>query len=169
MFRFIMKYDFDRVIDRTRTNSIEWNKHFLKEHFKTDDVLPLWVADMDFQSPQPVIDALKKRTDEEIYGYSWHKIPAYLDSVTNWMKLRHGWEIDNDWIVYSPGIVPAIYMLIQTFVNTGEKVIIQPPVYQPFFTAIENNGRQVLTNQLLYENKKYSIDLRILKKKLEIL
>jgi len=158
MFRFTMKYDFDRVIDRTRTNSIKWNKHFLKEHFDTDDVLPLWVADMDFQCPQPVIDALKKRTAEEIYGYSWHKIPAYLDSVTNWMKRRHSWEVENDWIVYSPGIVPAIYMLIQTFVNTGEKVIIQPPVYQPFFTAIVNNGRKVLTNQLLYENKKYSID-----------
>ncbi|TKJ20275.1 MAG: cystathionine beta-lyase [Promethearchaeota archaeon Loki_b32] len=153
-----MKYDFDRVIDRTRTNSMKWNKHFLKERFETDDVLPLWVADMDFQCPQQVIDALKKRTTEEIYGYSWHKIPAYLDSVTNWMKRRHSWEVENDWIVYSPGIVPAIYMLIQTFVNTGEKVIIQPPVYQPFFTAIVNNGRQVLTNQLLYENKKYSID-----------
>lgn len=158
MFRFTMKYDFDRVIDRTRTNSMKWNKHFLKERFETDDVLPLWVADMDFQCPQQVIDALKKRTTEEIYGYSWHKIPAYLDSVTNWMKRRHSWEVENDWIVYSPGIVPAIYMLIQTFVNTGEKVIIQPPVYQPFFTAIVNNGRQVLTNQLLYENKKYSID-----------
>ncbi|MEE9379156.1 MAG: MalY/PatB family protein [Candidatus Lokiarchaeia archaeon] len=153
-----MKYDFDRVIDRTKTNSIKWNKYFLKERFESDDVLPLWVADMDFQCPQPVIEALKKRTAEEIYGYSWHKIPAYLDAVTNWMKRRHNWEVNKDWIVFSPGIVPAIYMLIQTFVNIGEKVIIQSPVYNPFFTAIENNGRQVLINQLLYENKKYSID-----------
>ncbi len=158
MLRFTMKYDFDRVIDRTKTNSIKWNKYFLKERFESDDVLPLWVADMDFQCPQPVIEALKKRTAEEIYGYSWHKIPAYLDAVTNWMKRRHNWEVNKDWIVFSPGIVPAIYMLIQTFVNIGEKVIIQSPVYNPFFTAIENNGRQVLINQLLYENKKYSID-----------
>jgi len=153
-----MKYDFDRVIDRTRTNSMKWNKHFLKYRFESEDVLPLWVADMDFQCPQPVIEVLKKRTAEEIYGYSWHKIPAYLNAVTNWMKRRHNWEVNKDWIVFSPGIVPAIYMLIQTFVNIGEKVIIQPPVYDPFFTAIENNGRQVLLNQLLYENKKYSID-----------
>lgn len=153
-----MKYDFDRVIDRTRTNSMKWNKHFLKYRFESEEVLPLWVADMDFQCPQPVIEVLKKRAAEEIYGYSWHKIPAYLNAVTNWMKRRHNWEVNKDWIVFSPGIVPAIYMLIQTFVNTGEKVIIQPPVYDPFFTAIENNGRQVLLNQLLYENKKYSID-----------
>jgi len=78
-----MKYDFNRVIDRTRTNSIKWNKDFLKERYETDNVLPLWVADMDFQCPQPVIDTLKKRAAEEIYGYSWHKIPAYLDSGTN--------------------------------------------------------------------------------------
>lgn len=153
-----MKYDFDRVIDRTRTNSMKWNKHFLKYRFESEEVLPLWVADMDFQCPQPVIEVLKKRAAEEIYGYSWHKIPAYLNAVTNWMKRRHNWEVNKDWIVFSPGIVPAIYMLIQTFVNIGEKVIIQPPVYDPFFTAIENNGRQVLLNQLLYENKKYSID-----------
>ena len=158
MLRFKMKYDFDRVIDRTDTDSLKWDKHFLKEKFKTDDILPLWVADMDFQCPQPVIDALKKRAAKEIYGYSWHKTPAYLNAVANWMKRRHDWEINTDWIVFSPGIVPAIYMLIQTFSNLGEKVIIQPPVYYPFFTAIENNGRQKLTNQLHYENKKYTFD-----------
>ncbi|NVM56458.1 MAG: aminotransferase class I/II-fold pyridoxal phosphate-dependent enzyme, partial [Candidatus Helarchaeota archaeon] len=137
---------------------MKWNNHFLKDCLESEEVLPLWVADMDFQCPQPVIEVLKKRVAEEIYGYSWHKIPAYLNAVTNWMKRRHNWEVNKDWIVFSPGIVPAIYMLIQTFVNIGEKVIIQPPVYNPFFTAIKNNGRQVLLNQLLYENKKYSID-----------
>jgi cystathionine beta-lyase len=153
-----MIYDFDREIDRSETNSVKWCKHFLKEHFESDEVLPLWVADMDFQCPQPVIDAVKKRAAEEIYGYAWHRIPSYLDAVANWMSRRHNWEINEDWIVFSPGIVPAIHMLIQTFSNIGEKVIIQPPVYSPFFKAIENNGRQVLTNELLYENNKYSID-----------
>ncbi len=153
-----MKYDFDRVIDRTRTNSIKWNKDFLEEKFESDDILPFWVADMDFQCPQPIIDAVKKRAAEEIYGYAWHKIPTYLDAVINWMKRKHDWKIDSDWIVFSPGIVPAIYMLIQTFSNRGEKIIIQPPVYQPFSEGIENNRRQVLTNQLLYENQKYTID-----------
>lgn len=153
-----MRYDFDRVIERSGTNSVKWDKQFLKEHFKTDDILPLWVADMDFQCPQPVIDALKKRVDAEIYGYCWHKTPTYLDAVSNWMKRRHGWEIDNEWIVFSPGIVPAIYMLVQTFTNVGEKVIVQPPVYYPFFSAVENNGRILLTNQLNYENKRYTFD-----------
>jgi len=158
MLRFKMRYDFDRVIERSGTNSVKWDKQFLKEHFKTDDILPLWVADMDFQCPQPVIDALKKRVDAEIYGYCWHKTPTYLDAVSNWMKRRHGWEIDNEWIVFSPGIVPAIYMLVQTFTNVGEKVIVQPPVYYPFFSAVENNGRILLTNQLNYENKRYTFD-----------
>ncbi len=153
-----MKYDFDRIIDRSGTNSVKWDKDFLKEHFKTDDVLPLWVADMDFQCPQPVIDALKKRASQEIYGYSWYKTPTYLNAVSNWMKRRHGWEIDNEWIIFSPGIVPAIYMLVQTFTNVGEKVIVQPPVYYPFFSAIENNGRVLLANQLHYENQRYTFD-----------
>jgi len=160
-----MKYDFDRVIDCSETNSFKWDKHSLKESFKTDEVLPLWVADMDFQCPQPVIDALRKRAAEEIYGYSWHKTPSYLNAVANWMRRRHKWGIDTDWIVYSPGIVPATCMLIQTFSNIGEKIIIQPPVYYPFFTAIENNGRQLLASQLHYENKKYSIDFDDFEKK----
>lgn len=158
MFRFKMRYDFDRVIDCSKTNSLKWNKHSLKEHFKADDILPFWVADMDFQCPQPVIDAVKKRVAQEIYGYSWHKTPSYLNAVANWMRRRHNWEIETDWITYSPGIVPATCMLIQTFSDVGEKVIIQPPVYYPFFTAIENNGRKLLNNQLHYENKKYTID-----------
>jgi len=153
-----MKYDFDRIINRSGTNSVKWDKEFLKEHFKSDDVLPLWVADMDFQCPQPVIDALKKRAAQEIYGYSWHKSPPYLNAVSNWMKRRHGWEINHEWIIFSPGIVPAIYMLVQTFTNVGEKIIVQPPVYYPFFSAIENNGRILLTNQLHYENKRYTFD-----------
>jgi cystathionine beta-lyase len=155
-----MKYNFDRIIDRSQTNSVKWNKHFLKEKFGADDVLPLWVADMDFQCPQPIIDALRKRVDEEIFGYCWHKTPTYLNAVSNWMRRRHGWKIDDDWIILSPGIVPAIYMLVQTFTNVGEKVIIQPPVYYPFFSAIENNGRILALNQLSYENRRYTFDFK---------
>ena len=158
MFRFKMKYNFDRIIDRFGTNSVKWDKHFLKEKFETDDILPLWVADMDFQCPKPVIDALKRRAADEIFGYSLYKTPTYLDAVSNWMKRRHGWKIDSEWIIFSPGIVPAIYMIVQTFTNVGEKVIIQPPVYYPFFSAVENNGRILLTNQLQYENRRYTFD-----------
>ncbi|MFX0005157.1 MAG: MalY/PatB family protein [Promethearchaeota archaeon] len=160
-----MKYNFDRVIDRSQTNSVKWNKNFLKEEFGSDDVLPLWVADMDFQCPQSIIDALKRRIDEEIFGYCWYKTPNYLNAVSDWMKRRHGWKIDDDWIIPSPGIVSAIYMLVQTFTNVGEKVIIQPPVYYPFFSAIENNGRNLALNQLVYENKRYTFDFDDFEKK----
>lgn len=158
MVRFKMKYNFDRIIDRSETHSFKWDKHSLLEFFKKEDVLPLWVADMDFQCPQPVVDATKKMAATEIYGYSWHKTPDYLDAIINWMERRHNWKIDPEWIVFSPGIVPAIYMIIQTFSNIGEKVIIQPPVYYPFFTAVKNNGRQLLLNQLHYENRKYTFN-----------
>jgi len=153
-----MKYDFDKVIDRTNTHSVKWDKSLLEEFFGTADVLPLWVADMDFQCPQPVIDAVKKKAEEGIYGYSWHKTPEYFNSISGWMKRRHGWEIDNDWIVFSPGIVPAINVIIRTFSIPGDKVIVQSPVYYPFFSNIKNNGRQLLNNQLKYENKRYTFD-----------
>ena len=156
-----MKYDFDRLIDRDPSFSLKCSKQALQKFFETDDddLLSLWVADMDFQCPQPVIEAIKKRANEEIYGYNWHKTPAYYDAVTDWMHRRHGWKVDPDWITFSPGIVPAIYMMVQTFSNIGDKIIIQSPVYYPFFSAITNNGRHVLINQLHYENKSYKFDL----------
>ena len=153
-----MIYDFDQVIDRTETHSVKWDKNLLEEFFGTSDVLPLWVADMDFQCPQPVIDVVTKKASEGIYGYSWHKTPEYFDAIIRWMSRRHGWNIEKDSIVFSPGIVPAIDIMIRTFSNVGEKVIIQSPVYYPFFSAVQNNGRQLLTNQLKYENKSYNID-----------
>ena len=153
-----MKYDFDRLINRTNTHSIKWDKHILKEFFETDDVLPLWVADMDFECPQPVVEAVKQKAAEEIYGYSWHKAPEYFDAVIRWMDRRHDWLIESDWITYSPGVVPAIDIMIRAFSNVGDKVIVQTPVYYPFFSAIKNNGRQLLQNELKYENNKYTID-----------
>jgi len=88
-----MIYDFDQVIDRTKTHSIKWDKSFLQEYFKASDVLPLWVADMDFQCPQPVIEAIKKKAKEGIYGYSWHGTPEYYDSIIYWMKHRHNGKL----------------------------------------------------------------------------
>ena len=153
-----MKYDFDKIIDRTNTHSVKWDKILLKEFFGTADVLPLWVADMDFQCPQPVIEAVKKKAEEGIYGYSWHKTPEYFNAISGWMKRRHNWDIDNEWIVFSPGIVPAINVIIRTFTIPGDKIIVQSPVYYPFFSTITNNGRQVVNNQLKYENKHYTFD-----------
>ncbi|MCG3226330.1 MAG: pyridoxal phosphate-dependent aminotransferase [Candidatus Heimdallarchaeota archaeon] len=153
-----MKYDFDRVIDRTNTHSVKWDKHVLKEFFGTEDVLPAWVADMDFQCPEPVIDAVKKKAAEQIYGYSWHGTPEFYGSILGWMKRRHNCDVEKDWIVFSPGVMPAVNVMIRTFTNPGDKIIVQSPVYYPFFSAVQNNGRQMLNNQLKYENKKYTFD-----------
>ncbi len=153
-----MKYDFDKVIDRKNTYAVKWDEHLLEEFYGTSDVLPLWVADMDFQCPQPVIDALIKKAEEGIYGYTWHKHPTYFEAIKGWMKRRHNWEIKDDWIVYSPGIVPAIKVIIRNFTNPGDKVLIQTPVYYPFFSAITSNGRQILNNQLKLVNDRYEID-----------
>ncbi|MHA1258230.1 MAG: MalY/PatB family protein [Candidatus Heimdallarchaeaceae archaeon] len=153
-----MIYDFDQVIDRTETHSIKWDKSFLQEYFEVSDVLPLWVADMDFQCPQPVIEVIKKKAEEGIYGYSWHGTPEYYDSIIYWMKHRHQWKIEKEWVVYSPGVMPAISVIIRNFTNPGDKIIIQSPVYYPFFSSITKNGRQVVNNQLMFSNKGYSFD-----------
>jgi cystathionine beta-lyase len=120
---------------------------------------------MDFECPKPVIDAIKKKADGGVYGYNWHVTPAFHNAVRNWMERRHQWKIDSDWIVYSPGIVPAINMIIQTFSNIGDKIIVQPPVYYPFFDAVTQNGRALLLNQLRYENQTYSIDFEDFERK----
>jgi cystathionine beta-lyase len=155
-----MKYNFNRFIDRRDSFSLKWSKEALQLVFKKDDddLLPLWVADMDFECPKPVVDALKKEAEGSVYGYNWHGTPKYLDAVTGWMNRRHQWKVDPKWIVYSPGIVPAINMIVQTFSNIGDKVIVQPPVYYPFFSAVTENGRKLSLNQLHYENQKYTFD-----------
>ncbi|MFX1250633.1 MAG: MalY/PatB family protein [Promethearchaeota archaeon] len=160
-----MKYDLDKIIDRTGTNSVKWDEVVLETWFKSKDLLPLWVADMDFPCPKPVIDAIKKRAEHGIYGYSFHKLPSYNQAVIKWMKRRFNWKIKSEWLVYSPGIVPAINMLIRTFTNPGEEIIVQPPVYHPFLSTVTKNGRTLLLNQLKYENKRYMIDFKDLEEK----
>jgi len=155
-----MEYNFNRFIDRRDSFSLKWSKEALQMVFKKDDddLLPLWVADMDFECPKPVVDALKKEAEGYVYGYNWHGTPKYLDAVTGWMSRRHQWKVDPKWIVYSPGIVPAINMMVQTFSNIGDKIIVQPPVYYPFFSAVTANGRKLSLNQLHCENQKYTFD-----------
>lgn len=162
-----MKYNFNRFIDRRDSFSLKWSKEALQLVFKKDDddLLPLWVADMDFECPKPVVDALKKEAEGCVYGYNWHGTPKYLNAVTGWMDRRHQWKVDPKWIVYSPGIVPAINMMVQTFSNIGDKVIVQPPVYYPFFSAVTENGRKLMLNQLHYENQKYTFDFDDFEKK----
>jgi len=157
-----MRYDFDKVIDRKNTNSIKWDH--VKSVFGDEDILPMWVADMDFSAPPPVIEALKRRAELGIYGYP--KRPrAYYEAIINWIKKRHNWEVEKEWLTYSPGVVAGINLLILALTQPGEKVIIQPPVYYPFYFCIQNNGRQISENPLKLIDGRYNMDFDDLAKR----
>lgn len=169
-----MKYDFDAEIDRRGTNSIKWEfaqdpgdpERWLQTErsFGEDRLLPMWVADMDFRSPQPVIEALVARAQHGIYGYSAPD-DGFYRAIVDWMARRHNWEIDPRWICLTPGVVPALNLLVRTFVPPGERVLIQPPVYFPFFSAVENNGAELVHNPLIYEGGRYRMDYADLERK----
>ncbi|UCG04032.1 MAG: pyridoxal phosphate-dependent aminotransferase [Candidatus Heimdallarchaeota archaeon] len=156
---------FDEVIDRSNTGSIKWDPFYLTKIFGKEDLLPLWVADMDFRAPQPVIDALVTRVKHGIFGYTGPDPSKYNNSVINWFKRRHNWDLHEDWLVFSPGIVQACTYIIQRFTDPGDKVIIQDPVYYPFASIIKNNGRQVLSNQLILDDSYYRMNYEDLEEK----
>ncbi|MFX0049907.1 MAG: MalY/PatB family protein [Candidatus Hodarchaeota archaeon] len=156
---------FDEVIDRSNTGSIKWDPFYLKKLFGKEDLLPLWVADMDFRAPQPVIDALIERAKHGIFGYTGPDPIKYNNSVISWFKRRHNWDLNEDWLVFSPGIVQACTYLIQRFTQPGDKVIIQDPVYYPFAMTIKNNGRRIVSNQLVLNNGHYQMNFEELEEK----
>lgn len=158
-----MKYDFDEIIPREGTNCIKYDGR--EWIFKTDDVLPLWVADMDFRTPGFIVDAIKKRADHEIYGYSF-KPESYYNSIIGWMKHRHNWEIKKEWISSSPGVVAGLTLAIETFSKPGDEVIVQPPVYFPFFDSVKGTRRNLVENPLKPENGRYTFDFDDLKSKI---
>ena len=141
--------DFDIVVPRRGTNSLKWDSR--------TDLLPLWVADMDFRAPKPVIDAVIDRARHGVYGYAIFP-DSYFAAIANWLARRHGWTIQREWITFCPGVVPALNIAVQTFTQPGDKVIVQPPVYYPFFAAIEENGRRCVANNLVYRDGYYSMD-----------
>lgn len=152
---------FDKVTDRSNTGSIKWDKtgDFLGE----PGVLPMWVADMDFEVPECIARSLKIRTEHPIFGYTY-RTKSFYKSIVDWCRKRHGWEVKAEWIVFTPGVVPALNMSVLAFTKPGEKVIVQPPVYFPFFNAITDHGRVIVENPLVYENNRYSIDFVQLEK-----
>lgn len=152
-----MKYNFDQVIDRAGTNSSKWDPDVLEEMFGEPEAMPFWVADMDFKAAQPIIDAVVKRAEHGIYGYS-KRTDSYFEAIVNWTRKRFGWEIKKEWIEYTPGVVPAVNYIIQAFCKPGDKVIIQQPVYYPFKNAIENNGCHMVNNGLKFNGEYYEID-----------
>ncbi|MBN2160719.1 MAG: pyridoxal phosphate-dependent aminotransferase [Spirochaetes bacterium] len=157
-----MKYDFDRVIDRTGTGSFKWD--LADALFHGSGLLPLWVADMDFESPPEVIEALVMRARHGIFGYTAPG-PAYHDAIIKWFRKRHRWKIRPEWLRFAPGVVPALNLLVQAFTAPGDSVIVQMPVYYPFMRAISLNGRTVLNNPLKLEKGRYRMDLEDLERK----
>jgi len=148
-------YDFDEIIPRQGTDCLKYD---LREAFFGDaDVLPMWVADMDFRTPDFVVDAVKRRATHEIYGYSMRGAGWY-DAVISWLDRRHSWAVEKDWIVFSPGVVPALNMAVLAYTQPGDAVIVQPPVYFPFFSAVENHDRKLVYNPLKLEKGRLCID-----------
>ncbi len=159
-----MKYNFDEIINRENTASVKYDLRV--ELFGKKDIIPMWVADMDFKTPDFIINAIKERTKHEVFGYSIRP-KSYFTSIVNWLERKHQWTVHEDWISFGPGIVPAINMAILAYSNEGDKIIIQPPVYFPFFSAIENNNRTLIENPLVLKNNRYSIDFHDLEDKLK--
>lgn len=150
-----MKYDFDTVVDRSKNNAAKYDERIKK--FGTDKVIPLWIADMDFKSPQPVIDTLTARAQEGIWGYT-SRPASYFEAICNWQQRRHGWTIDRSLVSWSLGVVPALSMLVKLFTPEGSKVLIQTPVYGEFYDVSEAWNRTVVENKLVEKDGKWTVD-----------
>jgi cysteine-S-conjugate beta-lyase len=155
--------NFDEIIDRKKTDSVKWSIN--EQLFGKEDVLAMWVADMDFRAPEAVVNALIQRAAQGIYGYA-AKPDSYYQAVIDWMKKRHGWETRRSWQVTTPGVVPALSIATLAFTQPGDKIIIQSPVYHPFFRIIKNNGRQVVENLLINDQGYYRMDFEQLDQQL---
>ena len=157
-------YNFDSIIDRRNTGCMKWDG--LNKLFGRDDIIPLWVADMDFPSAEPIKKALVSRAEHNVFGYTFTS-DEYYEAVIGWMKRRHNWHIERDWIVYTPGVVPALSYAIRAFTEPGDKVILQSPVYHPFYSTIEENGRVIVKNPLKLVDGKYYMDYEDLEDKID--
>jgi len=155
---------FDRVVDRCGTESLKWV--YPRKVLKVEDAIPMWVADMDFESPPAVIEALRRRVDHGVFGYPLVP-PSFYEAAIGWLRRRHGWEVEKKWMAMTPGIVPALNYCVRAFTRPGDPVIIQTPVYHPFYYAIENNGRRVVRNPLRFDGRRYAMDLDDLRTKID--
>lgn len=159
-----MNYSFDQLITRENTNCVKFD--IRKQYFGREDVIPMWVADMDFAVPPFVQEAVRKRAEHPVYGYSI--IPeSYREAIAGWQLKRFGWEIKKDWILFSPGVVTGLNVIVQALTEPGDRIIVQPPVYFPFFSSVENNGRKLVLNQLLEKDGVYTIDFEDLEAKMK--
>jgi cystathionine beta-lyase len=169
-----MTDEFSQEINRRHTGATKWEiiqdrndpELWIKTdaYFRKDGILPMWVADMDLASPEPVQKALEMRAKHPIYGYTMPDENYYL-AVCSWMKRRHRWIIKENWIATTPGVIPALHVLVRTFTSPGQKVLVQRPVYYPFFSAVEDNQRHIVSNSLVLEDGKYMMDFDDLEEK----
>ena len=157
-----MKYDFDQVIDRSGNRASKYDERVMK--FGTDKVIPLWVADMDFKTAQPIIDACVKKAEEGTWGYT-SRPASYFEAVKGWEKRRNNWDVDTSLMSWSLGVVPALSVLVKIFSHTGDKVMIQTPVYSEFYDVTEAWEREVVENKLVEENGTWHIDFEDFEKK----
>ena len=155
-----MKYNFDELIDRRNTNAVKIDE--MKDIWGREDLIPMWVADMDFATPDFVVDAVKKRCEHPVFGYT-AKSDGYYNSIINWVKARYGMEIEKKHINYVPGIVAGLGMALNCFTSPGDKVIIMPPVYHPFAWLTKRNNRQLVECPMIFENGEYRMNLELLR------
>lgn len=145
------KFNFDEIVDRKGTDCIKW------DGTDVDGMLPMWVADMDFRTSPAIVDALQRRAAHGVFGYE-HVPDSYYSAVVNWFSRRHGWKFRPEWIIYTTGVVPAVSAVIKAVTAPGDKVMVQTPVYNCFFSSIRNNGCVVEENKLIYSGETYSVD-----------
>jgi cystathionine beta-lyase len=154
-----MRYNFDKFIDRTRTSSVKYDLR--QTIFGKDNVIPMWVADMDFETPDFIRNAIVKRANHSVYGYTFRDTDYYIP-IVDWMKSHHEWSIQKEDIIFCPGVVPALNMAVMAFTKPGNKIIIQPPVYRPFFGAVRDHDRELVCNQLIQKENEYRMDFDLL-------
>jgi cystathionine beta-lyase len=152
-------WNFDRPVKREDTDCIKYDLR--EEIFGVKNIIPMWVADMDFLTPDFIVESLHKRLEHEIYGYSFRS-PEYYQSIIKWIKIRHNWTVEREWISFSPGIVPALNFCTLAFSQPGDSIVVQPPVYFPFFTAVESHGRNLIYNRLTESEGEWSMDFNSL-------
>lgn len=157
-------YNFDEIIDRKHSNCVKYDGY--QDIYGVDGLIPLWVADMDFKTPDFVFDAIKERINHPVLGYFIHS-DGFYRSIIQWMERRHQWQVEKDWIYFAPGIVPGLAFLVQAFTAPGDKVLLQTPVYHPFYYVVQNQNREIVRNPLHLVEDHFEMDYEDLETKLK--
>lgn len=148
-------YSFEKRVDRSNSNCIKWDT--VKELYGCEEVIPMWIADMDFEIEPSIVKAIQERLEHSVLGYTFTP-NSYYDAVISWFKKRFDWNVEKEWIKFSPGVVPGVNSIIAAYTKPGDEVILQTPVYHPFYKLVKNNGCQVIENPLIYDGEKYEMD-----------